>query len=167
MEGTFSLLSLAEHFLHAASEIESQLQAHGGGHIHEALTEAAELIEQEAKASLGEYQAQAGPFEAWQPLAPSTQEARTRAGYPLTSRCLSLARYETPLGHQVEGHEAEIGTPMREGVYLELGTRMMPPRSFLGRAGVPQSAKGGRNLVEGPCSGSNGMSDRLLSGWQS
>ena len=49
--------------------------------IKRAVVHCATLVEEEAKAEIGTYQDQAGPFIAWPELADSTKEDRTRQGF--------------------------------------------------------------------------------------
>lgn len=110
-------------------------------HNERALKRAARLVEREAKASIGEYQAAAPPFAAWAPLAASTMEEKTRLGYaPPDNPLLRTGELRDSISHEVDanvhGGEAVIGSPSEVAVFQELGTRTIPPRSFLGSAAV-------------------------------
>lgn len=98
------------------------------------LKQAAKHVQEQAKGELGTYQAAVGPFPAWQELADSTKEDRVRKGYTENDPLLRSGELRNSIGHEVHGLEAEIGTPMQIGEFLELGTSKMPPRPFLGPA---------------------------------
>lgn len=103
---------------------------------HEGLEKGAQIIEIEAKSSMGSYQAEASPFAAWAPLAESTKRDRVRQGYPEDEPELRSGRLRDTIEHVVIGHEAEIGSndPIFED--QELGTARIPARSILGGAAV-------------------------------
>ena len=112
----------------------------------EGLEKAAKLIEDDAKASLGEYQAAVGPFPAWQELADSTQTERAKAGYSANDPLARSKTLEGAITHEVGHREAMIGVPITgelepEGalvsdvaVDMEMGTSRAPPRPFMGPA---------------------------------
>lgn len=147
MEGAevkeFNLLSFAAHLarLPALVLIEQ----------HEGLERAARVVERAAKAKMGEYQAGAGPFVGWAELRDSTKEERVEQGYPENEPELRSGLLRDSIEHHAEEFEAQIGVPDKMvqhpyhpkpenigdiAVYQELGTDKMPPRSFLGGAGV-------------------------------
>lgn len=103
---------------------------------HRALEEAAVVVETEAKAEIGTYQGDAGPFPAWQPLAPSTVEEKTKLGYaPPDNPLLREGDMRDSIEHTVVSpHEAQVGSNSDIAVYQELGTVTIPARSFLGGA---------------------------------
>nr|WP_199065122.1 hypothetical protein [Chromobacterium sp. ASV5] len=106
--------------------------------LQEGLERCAERIELEAKAEIGQYQAAAGPFPAWEQLADSTEQEKARLGYPADSPLLRTGAMEGEIAHSVGLLEAVIGakdTPAgRILVYHEFGTPKMPPRPVLGPA---------------------------------
>lgn len=109
---------------------------------HRGLEEAAVLIENEAKRSIGEYQDAAGPFAAWQPLAESTLEQKARAGYaPPDNPLLRTGDLRDSIEHQVHEEEACVGSNSDIAMWQELGTNRIPPRSFLGAAAVRKEAE--------------------------
>ncbi len=122
----FSLLGFIEHAALMAVEVVAA--------EHHALEHAAELVEAEAKASVGHYQAQSGPFAAWAELADATKDDRVAQGFPANEPELRTGELRDSIEHTVTGHEAEIGSDSEVMEYHELGTAKMPPRSILGGA---------------------------------
>lgn len=72
---------------------------------HEALERAAVIVETEAKAELGNYQAAAGPFAAWEQLHDRTLETNT-ANTP----GLVTGEMRDSIGHEANDEEAVIGS---------------------------------------------------------
>jgi phage gpG-like protein len=101
---------------------------------HEGLEKAAQLIEDEAKAEIGHYQGRKGPFGKWPELAPPTKADRLRKGFTENDPLLRTGDMRDSIHHNVSDHEAYIGSDDKIAVYQELGTRHIPPRSFLGGA---------------------------------
>ena len=99
-----------------------------------ALERCAKLVEKCAKEKVGEYQPEAGPFAAWAALADSTVSDRERKGYPGDEPLLRTGALRDSIGHTVQDSVAQVGSNSDIAVYQELGTRHMPPRSFLGGA---------------------------------
>jgi phage gpG-like protein len=103
---------------------------------HAALTQAAALVEAEAKGEIGNYQGAAGPFAAWAPLQPATIDRKANGDTPL----LETGEMRDSIGTIVDGHDAYVGSNNDKAVWQELGTsRGIPPRSFLGGAAVRKS----------------------------
>ncbi len=101
------------------------------------LEKSAQLIERRAKEKIGEYQEEAGPFPAWEPLSPSTLAEKERLGYaPPDNPLLRTGDMRDSIEHRVEGLEAQVGSNNDVAVYQELGTARIPARSFLGGAAV-------------------------------
>jgi HK97 gp10 family phage protein len=103
-----------------------------------ALDKCASIVEKRAKDKIGEYQAQVGPFIAWQELADSTKADRESKGFPENEPLLRTGDMRDSISHALStsGLEAQIGSDSDIAVYQELGTSKMPPRSFLGGAMV-------------------------------
>lgn len=101
---------------------------------HRALDKAAQLIEKSAKAEIGVYQPEVGPFPAWAPLAESTMEDRVRKGYTPNDPELRSGALRKSISREVAGHEAVVGSDSDVTVYQEFGTSKMPPRPILGPA---------------------------------
>lgn len=103
---------------------------------HKALERAARVVEKEAKAELGNYQSQTGPFASWPELADRTKDDRVANGYTENDPGLASGEMRDGIGTKIEGHEAHVGTDDDKAVRFELGTAKQPPRSFLGGAAV-------------------------------
>jgi hypothetical protein len=106
--------------------------------IKKAVSHCAKLVEKEAKAEIGTYQEQAGPFIAWPELAESTKSDRVNQGYPEDEPLLRTGEMRDSIGTTIstDGMEAQIGSNDDKAVWQELGTEHIPPRSFLGGAMV-------------------------------
>lgn len=109
----FSLESLAFHFA---------AQARAISHQQEALEQAAQIIETEAKAMIGHYQ------DGWAPLAESTERQKAQKGYPPNAPLLATGEMRDSIEHNVNGLTAFIGTNDDKMKYHEFGTSKMPPR---------------------------------------
>lgn len=116
---------------------------------HEALERGAEIIEAEAKASIGQYQPQSGPFAEWPELAEATKDDRARQGYPENEPELRSGAMRDSIEHAVVGREAHIGSDSEILEWQELGTSRMPPRSILGGAAA-RKADEAVEAMEGP-----------------
>lgn len=105
---------------------------------HKALEDAGRKVASDAKAIIGHYQTgNTGPFKPWAPLADSTVSAKERLGYaPPDNPLLRTGELRDAIEYHVEGHTAHIGVPDGPvgdiALYQEMGTRNIPPRSFLG-----------------------------------
>lgn len=102
------------------------------------LTAAAVVIEKEAKAEIGHYQSEAGPFPAWAELADATKADRRAKGFPENNPLLRSGELLNSISHSVDGSHAVVGSTSDIAVYQEFGTphaaHPIPPRSFLGGA---------------------------------
>jgi len=119
-----------------------------------ALEKAARLVEAEAKKEIGHYQDEAGQFAAWAELADSTKDDRVRMGYAENDPLLRTGELRDSIHHAVEvtgpgQGDAVIGSDSDIAVWQELGTRTIPPRSFLGGALVRKSEQVAELLGEG------------------
>ena len=133
-----SLTHLAAHLAGVAAA-QHQMEA-------KALERCAKLVETRAKAKLGEYQDAAGPFAAWAQLADSTNADRERQGYAADEPLLRTGALRDSVGHAVKDSVAHVGSDSDVAVYQELGTKNMPPRSFLGGA-LAESLEEVREIV--------------------
>jgi hypothetical protein len=135
----FDLLGFAAHL--------SKLPAVMLAEQHHAMEKAANLVEKEAKDEIGEYQQAAGPFAAWDPLAPSTLADKGAKGYaPPDNPLLRAGDLRDSIEHTVsallaQSSEADVGSNSDVAVWQELGTTKMPARSFLGGALVRKEAE--------------------------
>lgn len=108
---------------------------------HEALEHACVEIEDRAKAKFGEYQAEAGPFAAWAPLAQSTIDDRVAKGFTPDDPLLRSGETRDSIDHKVVANEGHVGSDSDVLLWLELGTSKMPPRSTLGAAAFEMGPK--------------------------
>ena len=99
------------------------------------IEKACRMVEKEAKTAIGTYR-----FE-WTPLQPETVARKARGDTPL----LETGELRDSIEHIVgrEGTEVVgyVGTNNPIAKYHELGTRHIPPRSFLGEAAMRQEHK--------------------------
>lgn len=113
----FDLAGFAAHVLTLAADME-----HAN---HVALERAAVIVETEAKDVIGTYR------YGWPPLAPSTL-ARKAADTPL----LETGEMRDSIEHVSNSEEANIGSNNDKALWHELGTKKIPPRSFLAGAAM-------------------------------
>lgn len=114
-----------------------------------ALEQAARVVEREAKAEIGKYQTQAGPFAGWAELAQSTKDDRVRKGFSENEPGLRTGDMRDSIGHAVGRNEAVVGSNDDKLVWFELGTSKQPPRSVLGIAAVHKGPEVARILGQG------------------
>ena len=112
----FDLAGFAAHM--AAMAVTSEHAMDG------ALKKAAKLVQVEAKRVIGTYE------YGWAPLKPATVARKRNGDTPLLETGEMRKSIEYTVGHK----EAEVGTNSQIAVYQELGTKTIPPRSFLGGA---------------------------------
>jgi phage gpG-like protein len=104
---------------------------------HERMERAARIVADEAKALIGSTEVgAAAPFAAWPELAQSTQDDREAHGYARNEMLLREGTLRDSIEIAVGDNEAAIGSNDPVAVYQELGTKSIPPRSFLGQAAV-------------------------------
>lgn len=115
-----------------------------------AMTRAAKIIEAEAKREIGHYQGQIGPFIAWPELADSTKDDRVRQGFTENDPLLRTGGLRDSISHAVGDREAAVGSNDDKAVWQELGTRTIPPRSFLGGAAMRKGPDVARTLGAAP-----------------
>lgn len=149
-----SVGALAEYLESRMSAVEAALR--------EGVRQGGELIQHEAKSEIGHYQAAAGPFPEWAPLAEATLDGYTTAngrhfpgkvdfGFsPPDNPLLRTGELRDAIGMVHDDRHAVVGVPDRTvgtgtpedpirnvgdvAFWHEFGTDKMPPRSFLGRA---------------------------------
>jgi hypothetical protein len=128
------------------------LAARGAG-----LEAAGVALEHAAKAALGEYQAGAGPFPAWEELAERTKEKRGEWGWGINEPLLVTDELRNHIRHSVDAERGRgaVGVPHEwVGVLMgedpndqyrdigevalvqEMGLGHVPQRSFLGLSAV-------------------------------
>lgn len=106
---------------------------------HRGVEAAAEIIRDEAKAELGTYQDQIGPFLAWAELADNTKNDRVRQGYTENDPGLRSGEMRDSITCTARGQEAAIGSNDDKLVWFDQGTDQgasehQPPREVLGGA---------------------------------
>jgi hypothetical protein len=102
-----------------------------------ALDHAAAVVQTEAKAIIGHYQAAAGPFAPWAELADATKEQRVRLGFSENEPLLRTGEMrDSILRTVIDGSHAAVGSDNDKMVWQELGTPTIPPRSALGIAAI-------------------------------
>lgn len=122
-----TVAGFAAHLMHLSHTLPARMQ--------HALAQAAILVRDEARAEIGHYQGAAGPFRSWAPLAEATKRDRVRKGYKEDEPLLRRGDLRNSIGWRVlDRHSVQIGSDSRIAVWQELGTRKIPPRSFLGGA---------------------------------
>jgi len=104
--------------------------------VHHGLKKCAERIEKTAKAEIGHYQPEVGPFAGWVELADSTKADRVAKGFTENDPLKRTGALADSISHQVGGLEAVIGSDSEIMVYQELGTSSIPPRAVLGPAAI-------------------------------
>lgn len=114
---TFSLQSFAQHL--AVIGVMKAAE-------HHALEQAGRIIEVEAKRVIGSYE------YGWAPLKADTIARKANGNTPL----LETGEMRDSIQHKVSGSSVFIGSDNAKAEYQELGTRRIPPRSFLMGAAV-------------------------------
>jgi phage gpG-like protein len=112
---------------------------------HHALEEAAQLVEKRAKEVIGTYDL------GWPQLAESTQKEREARGFSPNEPLLRTGDLQRSIEHSVGHDEARVGSNLDVAVWQELGTKRIPPRSFLMGTAVEQEPKIREILGEGVC----------------
>lgn len=102
--------------------------------LHAGLESVAVHVEKKAKAQIGHYQQEVGPFSTWEELADSTKADRLDQGYTENDPGLRSGEMRDSIEHKVSGLDAVIGSNDQDLVWFELGTDKQPPRSVLGSA---------------------------------
>jgi phage gpG-like protein len=97
---------------------------------------ACRMVEKEAKAAIGTYR-----FENWAPLKPETVARKARGDTPLLETGELRDSVEHVVGREGTEVVGYVGTNDPIAKYHELGTRTIPPRSFLGEAAMRKEHK--------------------------
>ncbi|MBE8915089.1 hypothetical protein G9451_04110 [Enterobacter kobei] len=126
-------------------------------HSEKALAQVADRIKKTAQDEIGFYQPAVGPFAAWDDLADSTEQEKSRLGYPLNAPLERTGQMRDSIKSESEGLEAIVGSEEEKLAFHEFGTVKMPPRPVLGPAVIHNEAaiKGiiGRAAVNAICGG--------------
>lgn len=94
----------------------------------------AELVKETAKAKIGHYQAEVGPFPAWPELTRETQADRVRQGFTPNDPLLRSGDLRDSIESTAAPDGFLVGSQSEIAVYQELGTEHIPPRPFLAPA---------------------------------
>ena len=86
---------------------------------------ACEIVEKKANSAIGK------EHELWAPLAPSTIADKQAHGYATPKPLLRTGELRESIGHIAIGNEGCVGSNSPIAFYQELGTKHIPPRSFL------------------------------------
>lgn len=116
---------------------------------HQSLERATKLLQKAVKDKFGTYQPSAGKFVEWAELADSTQDQRERLGYEPDEPLLREGDLRESIQTLVRDNEGYVGSNSDIAVYQELGTKRIPPRSFLGSAAVENVENIGNIVGEG------------------
>ncbi|WP_376092819.1 phage virion morphogenesis protein [Roseomonas sp. CCTCC AB2023176] len=100
------------------------------------LKAAGQMLEEEARASLGTYQAAAAPFPRWADLKDATIADRLRHGFSANEPLKRSGDLRDTIHHEVKGRTVHVFTRSPIAPHHEFGTRRMAPRPFLGPAVV-------------------------------
>ncbi|MDE2470240.1 MAG: hypothetical protein KGL35_16195 [Bradyrhizobium sp.] len=101
------------------------------------------IVLKDAKARIGEYQDEVGPFPAWRDLAPSTIADKQAKGFSVPSPLERTGEMKDSLEFSRGSDRVTIGSAKPEALWQELGTSgpypgpdgyHVPPRPFLGPA---------------------------------
>lgn len=108
-----------------------------------ALSKAAAIVQSDAKARIGHYQAEAGPFPAWDPLTDATIADKQRQGYGVPDPLLRNGGMRDSIESAFRPDGFTVGSPDPVLLYQEEGTEgpnpgpdgwHVPPRPVLGPA---------------------------------
>ena len=86
---------------------------------------ACQIVQKKAKAAIGK------DHEMWPDLAPSTIADKKAHGYGTPKPLLRTGELRDSIEYVANGHEGAVGSNLEIAVFQELGTRHIPPRSFL------------------------------------
>ena len=110
----------------------AQLQADEQQSVfHDTMQRACEAVQKRAQHYIGSYHGAAGPFAAWEKLAPSTVEDRVRHGYAPDQPLLREGTLRASIEYTIKGNQGWVGSNLDIAVFQELGTSRIPPRPFL------------------------------------
>ncbi|HTQ71009.1 MAG TPA: hypothetical protein VMH92_05895 [Acidocella sp.] len=108
-----------------------------------ALDKVGALVAADAKARIGEYQDEAGPFPGWRDLADSTLADKARKGFAVPNPLERTGEMRDSIEFSRAPERVTIGSPEKTALWQELGTGgpapgpdgyHVPPRPFLGPA---------------------------------
>lgn len=86
---------------------------------------ACQIIQKKAKAAIGKN------HEMWPPLAESTIKDKAAHGFNTPAPLLRTGELRDSIEYTAHGNEGAVGSNLEIALYQELGTKHIPPRSFL------------------------------------
>ncbi|MGX9431765.1 HK97 gp10 family phage protein [Bradyrhizobium sp. LeoA1S1] len=96
---------------------------------------ACQIVQKKAKAAIGK------EHDAWAPLAESTIHDKQDHGFPVPKPLLRTGEMRDSIEYTVAGHQGAVGSNLDIAVYQELGTKKIPPRSFLVSSAISSEDK--------------------------
>jgi phage gpG-like protein len=96
---------------------------------------ACEILEKKAKSAIGR------EHEMWPDLAPSTIADKQAHGFPTPKPLLRTGELRDSISHVTSGNEGCVGSNSPIAVWQELGTKHIPPRSFLVSSAISSEDK--------------------------
>lgn len=102
--------------------------------VDKAFDTALAILEKDMRDQIGEYQDAVGPYNAWAPLAESTEADKAAQGFPLNAPLLRTGELRESFAHEREGDEGIVGATDPVMEYQEFGTATIPPRPVVGPA---------------------------------
>ncbi len=100
---------------------------------HRALERATQMVQVEAKRVMGTYD------YGWVPLAQATVDDRLRQGFSPDEPLLRTGELRDSIERTIVSGEGYVGSNSMVAVWQELGTKNIPPRSFLMGAAVAET----------------------------
>jgi hypothetical protein len=127
MTKVFSLLGFIAELPAIARDVEAS-----GPKIVE---QACKIIQKKAKAAIGK------EHELWAPLAESTIADKAHHGFPTPKPLLRTGELRDSIEYTAHGLQGWVGSDLDIAVYQELGTKHIPPRSFLASSAIASEDK--------------------------
>jgi hypothetical protein len=127
----------------AMAEQLAKLALEGDAVSHAIAEKGGKLIQRDARAKLGHYQGESGPFNAWSELADSTKADRVYKGFPENEPLLRTGQLREEIEVHVDRAEAVVASMDPIALWQEQGTDdgHIPPRPFLGPAAFESKQK--------------------------
>ncbi|HQT62543.1 hypothetical protein [Acidiphilium sp.] len=139
---------------------------------HEALDDAAKIVQGRAKQIIGHYQTETGPFDQWSPLAASTVQEKERLGYaPPDNPLKRTGEMQASIERSADAERAYVGSDEDKALWQEMGTHgpgvgpsgyHVPPRSFLGAAAFQLEDKVAEIVTEAAVAQIAGVSRKAI-----